>query len=214
MSDKTKEPRVQPEADQRGDTIISVLLSVIITSLVIVLAYALLSRSLRYSNQARERDQVKNLIQSQIEGLKNLAVHGQRGDGQRHIFQFQDKDQAFCLNSDGNIIYLGKIINVTAPSKDWNIDLTSYTSTTAVAPTLVTTGDYSDCEQSPSLASANVELSINYDEEGAGVPPSDSGDEEHLFTVMARWDRTGDAEPGTGLLIIPVRIHPLTSIAP
>ena len=212
MSDKTKEPRVPERASQRGDTIISVLLSVIITSLVIVLAYSLLSRSLRFSQQARERDQVKNLIQSQIEGLKNLAVVGEKDEPNKYIFQFTDPKHAFCLKPNGTLIYLGDI----DPSKPGELaDPVIHTfPTSPPPPPAPPRGPQTECEKSASLASANVKLTITYDKEGVDGDPAVDGDEEHLFTITAKWDLTGDAASGTGQSVIPIRIHPLTHITP
>ena len=79
MTDKKgKKPVATLRNSQRGDTIISILMSMAVITLVIVLAYTLVTQSLSRGQAAREREQVKNLIQSQIEGLKNLAV--QNGD--------------------------------------------------------------------------------------------------------------------------------------
>ena len=89
--------------NQRGDTIVSVLLSIAVITLVIVLAYTLVSQSLRRGHAAREREQIKNLIQSQIEGLKNLAVRQGTGDT---LNIFDDKyvsGKLFCLKDDGTI---------------------------------------------------------------------------------------------------------------
>ena len=187
------------DANQRGDTLISVLLSVAITGLVIVLAYTLVSRSVRYGQQAREREQVKNLIQSQIESLKNLAAASNNAET-HDIFQFDQpvagsQADEFCLNPLGTIIQLETDPMSTIPS--------------AIQ---VGTAANQQCDKFNNLEAANVQLSIIYDRNGKSNPTDDT-DDEHLFTVTATWTRVG----GGGVdekLSVPIRIHPLVNTGP
>ena len=181
--------------DQRGDTIISVLLSVAIASLVIVLAYTLISRSVRYGQQAREREQVKNLIQSQIEGLKNLAATGDSSSPE-DIFQFEDGDK-FCLSPSGRII---QTWDATVPPSI-HVDIRQ-----ALPPM----PPMKQCDEFSNLKEADVELTITYDKKGSNMT-LDSAEDEHLFVVTAEWTRVGDANVGEGILSIPVRIHPINT---
>ena len=189
------------DANQRGDTLISVLLSVAITGLVIVLAYTLVSRSVRYGQQAREREQVKNLIQSQIEGLKSLAAAS--NDAETHnIFQFDQpiagsQADEFCLNPLGTIIQLKDAVGPGNIHADIAED---------------TTDPNKQCDKFSNLEAADVKLSIIYDRNGEGEI-SDPSDDEHLFTVTATWTRVGGAGDDEKLAV-PIRIHPLVNTGP
>ena len=188
------------DANQRGDTLISVLLSVAITGLVIVLAYTLVSRSVRYGQQAREREQVKNLIQSQIEGLKSLAAAS--NDAETHdIFQFEQpvagsQADEFCLNPLGTIIQLKDAVGPGNIHADIQVGATPD----------------KQCDKFSNLEAADVELSIIYDRNGEGEI-SDPSDDEHLFTVTATWTRVGGAGDDERLSV-PIRIHPLVNTGP
>ena len=167
---------------QQGDTIVSILLSIAVITLVIVLAYTLVSQSLRRGQAAREREQVKNLIQSQIEGLKNLAVQNAGIDDHAKNIFHKDYDQempgavGFCLEENGTIISSKTVPSVSLPD---------------------------DCEQFS--LELNL-LEIKYDSK------DDSGSEQHLFTVTAKWDSAAGGQESS--LSVPIRIHPLNQLSP
>ena len=172
---------------QRGDTIVSILLSIAVITLVIVLAYTLVSQSLRRGQAAREREQVKNLIQSQIEGLKNLAARGE-DDVTLNIFHDDyDEDQSgvpFCLEEDGTI------------TKD--IRYRKALSSTPGSSTFPSVDQTDDCE---TFGLELENLWIIYDSADS------ASNEQHLFTVRADWVSAVGGQEST--LSVPVRIHPL-----
>ena len=179
---------------QEGDTLVSIVFSIAAVSFVLVIAYVLISNSLRLGQQAREREQVKNLVQSQVEGLKGLAFT----DNEEEIFSF-GPEETFCLNEATQIVK--KKVDNSGMIEDYD-----YVSNPD--PDLVSM----ECESFDSLEAANVAIDINYYKESPGVPPDDDlGNDENLFTVTATWDRVGGSGTANEKMVIPVRIHPLRS---
>lgn len=85
--------------NQKGDTIISVALSVIVLMAVMGLTFILFSRTFRMTQQSKERAQATTLVEAQIETLKAKAI---RDD---ILFNIPPGDQKkwFCLViSDNN----------------------------------------------------------------------------------------------------------------
>ena len=143
--------KINLRTDQRGDTIIAILLSIAIIGLVVALAYFLINRSFALNLNARQRNQVIKIVQGQIEGLKSLAVSGATGsndifdiDGYKNNKNVNTESTAFCLDVDNQVIL--------------KTGMTQYKSTTAAA-------GYDKCaglEDITSLESAEVELTITY----------------------------------------------------
>ena len=189
MTDKKeKKSVVTLRNSQRGDTIISILMSMAVITLVIVLAYTLVTQSLRRGQSAREREQVKNLIQSQIEGLKNLAVQNAEVDNAaENIFHdnyaSSGSGYLFCLKDDGTIhSYESNSSSTIMPYYD-----------TPDPVRHVTNCDTFDLPLN--------RLWIEY-------KPKDADDnEQHLFTVTAEWNSAAGGPESK--LSVPVRIHPL-----
>ena len=172
---------------QRGDTIVSVLLSIAVITLVIVLAYTLVSQSLRRGHAAREREQIKNLIQSQIEGLKNLAVRQGTGDTLNIFDDEYVNGKLFCLKDDGTMHNYGTdnsgVITNDSPQP---------------YPLL----DVRNCD---TFELPLDKLWIEY------KPKDAAGNDQHLFTVTAEWYSTNGQKSN---LSVPVRIHPLNQSGP
>ncbi len=203
MRKKVKSPSLRKNQD--GDTLISVIMSIAVVTLVIVIALVLITQSLRLSQQAKEREQVRNLVQGQVEGIKYLAFQ----DDQGRIFEdFEIKmgaPEGFCLGS--------KEIPPGAldPAPGIAIGVLKLDSMgEAIVP------DPSDpasdlsrgvekCEKFDNLDIANVKIKITYDKEGSGA----SGINEDLFTVTAVWDRVGSSDVQNEKMVVPIRIHPL-----
>jgi len=61
---------------QAGDTIVEVMVVLAILGLAISISYATANRSLLNTRQAQENSQATELIQSQVEALRTLAVTG------------------------------------------------------------------------------------------------------------------------------------------
>lgn len=64
------------QRNQRGDTIVEVLISIAVISLILGGAYVTTNNSLRAERGAQERTDASKLVESQIEALKNLADTG------------------------------------------------------------------------------------------------------------------------------------------
>jgi len=64
------------QRNQRGDTIVEVLISIAEISLILGGAYVTTNNSLRAERGAQERTDASKLVESQIEALKNLADTG------------------------------------------------------------------------------------------------------------------------------------------
>lgn len=60
--------------EQRGDTIIEVLISIAVVSLVLAGAYAITNRNLSTTQDTQEHGQALLLVQQQIEGLRALSA--------------------------------------------------------------------------------------------------------------------------------------------
>ncbi|HJP95756.1 MAG TPA: prepilin-type N-terminal cleavage/methylation domain-containing protein [Candidatus Saccharimonadales bacterium] len=63
-------------SNQRGDTIVEVLISIAVISMILGGAYVTTNNSLRAERGAQERTDASKLVESQIEALKNLADTG------------------------------------------------------------------------------------------------------------------------------------------
>lgn len=62
--------------DQRGDTIVEVLISIAVISLILGGAYITTNNSLRAERSSQEHTDAVKLVESQIEAMKNLADTG------------------------------------------------------------------------------------------------------------------------------------------
>lgn len=62
--------------NQRGDTIVEVLIAMAIISLVLTGAYAITNRDLRVTQANNERSQAQQLVQKQVELLRAYAQNG------------------------------------------------------------------------------------------------------------------------------------------
>jgi Tfp pilus assembly protein PilV len=77
---------------QRGDTIVEVLISIAVLSLVIGGAYNIVNSALRASRQAQERSEATKLAETQVESLKT-SVTDEPAPG-----------VAFCISSTGAVV--------------------------------------------------------------------------------------------------------------
>ncbi|MYB40371.1 type II secretion system protein [Candidatus Saccharibacteria bacterium] len=206
MRSKTKRPNLN--RGQAGDTLISIILSVAVISLVIVIAYILISNSLRLSQQAREREQVRNLVQGQIESLKYLVFN----DGDHHVFNVfnpsnplhpgQSSDP-FCLvdapvSADPQLKVSALLLNDSTKEPESDADQISR------GNELKPAHPWPDCVTFAGLEAADVKIWITYDREGMTGTTTD-GDEEHLFKIEARWDgiRGGEERMEAALRLSP-----------
>jgi type II secretory pathway pseudopilin PulG len=77
---------------QRGDTIVEVLISIAVLSMVIGGAYSIVNSALRASRQAQERSEATKLAETQLESLKT-SLTGEPTPG-----------VAFCISSTGAVV--------------------------------------------------------------------------------------------------------------
>lgn len=93
---------------QRGDTIVEVLISLAVLSLVIGGAYSIANAALRNSRQAQERAEATKLAESQLEAIKSMP--GEITGG-----------ASFCVDATGAVEY-----NSTIPDNYVDDDYTGY----------------------------------------------------------------------------------------
>lgn len=89
------------DKNQRGDTIIEVLIVLAVLGLAIGITYATANRSILNARQAQESSKATVLLQSQIEALRNLAPLGTTVPA-KNIFQLDG--QAYCIDSSTNVV--------------------------------------------------------------------------------------------------------------
>ena len=175
--------------NQRGDTIISVLIGVIVIGAISVSAYILINRSFGLNIRARERSQVTKVVQAQVEGLQSLVVSGSETDLEKIYKRDTTKTAdipgpAFCLDEYNNY----------------------YSLEPAATP------DFQKCgglEHLDGLEAAAVELQIQYylDQDCSSAVCSPTGD-EHTFVISAEWDPYGGGDGDKDKMEVYLRIHP------
>lgn len=101
--------------DQRGDTILEVLISVAVLSLILTTTFALANRNSQANRQAAERGEASKIAQQEIEKLKlYLASPG---------ITLPDQGQYFCMNETATaLVDLGDSGDVPATAIDANSD--------------------------------------------------------------------------------------------
>jgi len=87
--------------DNRGDTIIEVMIVLAVLGLALSIAYATANKSLINTRQAQEYAEASAQVQSQIEQLRaNSAII----DTSNPQYIYRASPTVFCINSDGNVI--------------------------------------------------------------------------------------------------------------
>lgn len=87
--------------NQKGDTIIEVLIVLAVLGLAISISYATANRSLINARQAQESSKATVLLQSQIEGLRTLAPLSATNPA-KNIFQ--PVANLYCIDGSGNVV--------------------------------------------------------------------------------------------------------------
>lgn len=201
--------------NQRGDTIIAVMICVIILGAIIILAYAVINRSVHENIRARERNQVVKVVQAQVEGLKSIVANNEslenlkndstqtlntQGAAANQLKIWEPRpdnrpDQSlrwFCLNASNSYVALNAIdadADIPNPDRDDSC------------------GDLVNLQ---GLTASNLRIGIRYTADpdcllGAVDHPNcpDSGD-ENLFIILAIWDRRGGKQDR---IETPIRLH-------
>jgi prepilin-type N-terminal cleavage/methylation domain-containing protein len=86
--------------NQKGDTIVEVLMALVIIGLAIGIAYGISTRSLKAARQAQERTEAVKIAEGQIERIKGSL----NGNNAADITRILDSNSVFCMNSANNAI--------------------------------------------------------------------------------------------------------------
>jgi prepilin-type N-terminal cleavage/methylation domain-containing protein len=86
---------------QAGDTIVEVMVVLAVLGLAISISYTTANRSLLDARQAQENAQASELLQSQVENLRALAVNGPSDPN--YIFITTPPGQLFCIKADNTV---------------------------------------------------------------------------------------------------------------
>ena len=160
--------------NQRGDTLVSVALSIVALGVTMTIAYVVISRSFDQGQQARERQQVVQQVQAQTEILKSQVLHSKASgniDGcSRGLFL--ECIKAGDLNSQRFCFETYEVSN------DIRIRLISPASS-----------NYDKCYVSNDIYYEDLKIDIEYIKNKDGNP--NSGD-EHLYIIRARWNDDED----------------------
>lgn len=84
--------------NRRGDTMVEVLIAILVIGVILVGAYAAVTRSLNTSQDALERSVGTKLVESQIERIKSIAA-----DPARNIFDSPPTNSYFCVDTSLNV---------------------------------------------------------------------------------------------------------------
>ena len=163
----------------KGETIVSVLVSVAAVSVVLVSSYVLARRSFVTGQVSRERTQVLKILETQLERLKYLVV------------------------SDDGSNPLGSPFNVSNPfCVDERIDIIDRSSTSA--STVDACGD-GVSDFSTLNSDREFDVIIEYDEDGND---STSKYDDHQFKLTASWYGAGRLNQKSQIILY-YRIHPV-----
>ena len=83
------------KSNQRGDTIVEVLIVLAVLGLAIGISYATANRSLMNARQAQESAKATELLRSQLESVRVLAKNGASAPADQNIFV----NTPFCISS-------------------------------------------------------------------------------------------------------------------
>ena len=196
-------------ANQKGDTIVAIFLSVAIIGSVLALAYFLINRSFALNLRARQRNQVIKLVQGQVEGLKSLTVLGGKDASTPpiDIFDYSSyktskaintPSDRFCLSVDNEVL---EVIGTNRNPACGGLDAITSLESAEVNMFITYTAD-PDCGS----AYAAPPVSPNTHE----CTESEARNED-LFKVRAEWDAYGSGKDNFEILI---RLHPIQPPTP
>lgn len=89
--------------NQRGDTLIEVLLATVVISIVIAGAFTISSRALRINQTSKERTEVVNKMRQQLELIKAAA---DEDAGNWNVVKSFNSDTCFYMQTDGTPIQI------------------------------------------------------------------------------------------------------------
>lgn len=101
--------------NQRGDTIVEVLIAVAVVSMVVASAYAITNRNLGNTRQSYEHSEASKLAQQQLEQLRVYAVEATQSQP-----PFSYGGQAFCIGDTGALSPTFSRPAQNAPDSDYN----------------------------------------------------------------------------------------------
>ena len=173
-------------ANERGDTFVSVLISLVVIGIILVLAWIMVDRSYDLNLRARERNQITKVVQSQIESLKSIVIQeGSTAPVFSNTTVYQPGAK-FCLDVHNN--YITTPAQPADPSTETEADKTTR---------LAKQAQCAGVDELYGLEHAEVYVYIQYTEDEdcgttvSGYPDCEDTGDEDLFTVTAEWQRWG-----------------------
>jgi prepilin-type N-terminal cleavage/methylation domain-containing protein len=161
--------------NQRGDTLVEVLICMAVVGAVLSGAYVSASRSLRIGRQAQERTEAIKLAEQQLEGIR-LTASGSDTAAKNIMFNISPTRMPFCVVTTGGVV---SVAEFSGPIPDTLED-----DTLAVAPD----GNYrAECHPPQSF----YFIGVRY--QGTSATGG-------IFVITVRWDRIGGGVDETRLL--------------
>ncbi len=108
--------------NQRGDTIVEVLICLMIIGLAIGIGYGIASRSLKAARQAQERTEAVKIAEGQVERIKGVLAGVNTAEKDKITDQ---STNVFCMNSSGAVVTFPGAYGTTIKNLDSD-DLTNY----------------------------------------------------------------------------------------
>lgn len=139
--------------NQRGDTIIEVLIALTIVGLTIALAYGIATRSIRSSQQAQERNEALKVAEGQLETIKYLASDGDPSNNSQIFFTAR----AFCMDGVLRRTFTASGWNVIIPLEDDSLGSPPYPAECVTGPQ----GRYHTAIKAESIGDERYEFTIS-----------------------------------------------------
>ena len=191
---------------QRGDTLIAVIISISIVSLIILVSYFLINRTVVLNQQSRHQSLVTKILESQVEGLKNLAFNGDRSifettNNPNSTLYPDDKADFFCLDKHSKKNKLTKPV-----SADYQNEFQRSGKYSNQKPWLTNDEPLANCQGLDQLpTSVDLQILIEYYPD---VDQDQNTADKNQFFVRASWISVLDPTQRNEAMLV-IRLHPL-----